>query len=193
MCGWFWLTKQQAIINIIRSCEYFAVEAGGQQTQVRGVCDTCGYMSSQRVCKACVLLEGLNKGTARLAVGKDRHSGQARRAHEANRAAMAKRFPDQHTATASELVAADRSAMARNPASSVSSHCDGRDHTCGSSQCACASIPSVLSATNSVPSGPGACRSRATAAAAAAADPLRHAKLSQQYELITSPADREDP
>ncbi|KAF2830364.1 adenine nucleotide alpha hydrolases-like protein [Ophiobolus disseminans] len=30
--------------------------------QVMGQCKICGYLSSQEVCKACVLLEGLNKG-----------------------------------------------------------------------------------------------------------------------------------
>lgn len=29
--------------------------------QVMGQCKRCGYLSSQDVCKACVLLEGLNK------------------------------------------------------------------------------------------------------------------------------------
>jgi cytoplasmic tRNA 2-thiolation protein 1 len=29
--------------------------------QVMGQCRKCGYLSSQEVCKACVLLEGLNK------------------------------------------------------------------------------------------------------------------------------------
>lgn len=29
--------------------------------QVMGQCKRCGYLSSQEVCKACVLLEGLNK------------------------------------------------------------------------------------------------------------------------------------
>jgi len=29
--------------------------------QVMGQCKICGYLSSQEVCKACVLLEGLNK------------------------------------------------------------------------------------------------------------------------------------
>jgi cytoplasmic tRNA 2-thiolation protein 1 len=31
------------------------------QKQVMGQCSRCGYLSSQEVCKACVLLEGLNK------------------------------------------------------------------------------------------------------------------------------------
>jgi cytoplasmic tRNA 2-thiolation protein 1 len=29
--------------------------------QTLGVCEKCGYMSSQKICKACVLLEGLNR------------------------------------------------------------------------------------------------------------------------------------
>ena len=33
-------------------------------------CTRCGHVSSQAVCKACVLLEGLNKGRPRLGVGK---------------------------------------------------------------------------------------------------------------------------
>jgi cytoplasmic tRNA 2-thiolation protein 1 len=35
--------------------------AGGPKACVR-----CGYMTSQEVCKACTLLEGLNKGRARV-------------------------------------------------------------------------------------------------------------------------------
>jgi cytoplasmic tRNA 2-thiolation protein 1 len=31
------------------------------QQQTMGQCEKCGYMSSQRVCKACMLLDGLNK------------------------------------------------------------------------------------------------------------------------------------
>ena len=32
-----------------------------KKKQVMGQCSKCGYLSSQEVCKACVLLEGLNK------------------------------------------------------------------------------------------------------------------------------------
>lgn len=35
-----------------------------------GVCTRCKFVSSQKVCKACVLLEGLNKGLPRLGIGK---------------------------------------------------------------------------------------------------------------------------
>lgn len=40
-----------------------AVKKGitSKKKQVMGQCKNCGYLSSQEVCKACVLLEGLNK------------------------------------------------------------------------------------------------------------------------------------
>lgn len=34
------------------------------------VCSRCKFVSSQEVCKACVLLEGLNKGLPKLGIGK---------------------------------------------------------------------------------------------------------------------------
>ena len=38
-----------------------------------GTCSQCNYISSQEICKACVLLDGLNRGLPRLAVaGKQR-------------------------------------------------------------------------------------------------------------------------
>ena len=40
-----------------------------QQRKV-GTCVRCGYISSQKYCKACVLLEGLNKGLPRIAIGR---------------------------------------------------------------------------------------------------------------------------
>lgn len=33
-------------------------------------CNRCGFVSSQEICKACVLLEGLNRGLPRLGIGK---------------------------------------------------------------------------------------------------------------------------
>ena len=37
---------------------------------VRGICSKCGYIASQELCKACILLEGLNRGLPRLGIGK---------------------------------------------------------------------------------------------------------------------------
>lgn len=36
--------------------------------QVLGTCKRCGYMSSQELCKACVLLEGLNKNRPKMEI-----------------------------------------------------------------------------------------------------------------------------
>ncbi|KAF1812340.1 adenine nucleotide alpha hydrolases-like protein [Eremomyces bilateralis CBS 781.70] len=37
--------------------------------QVMGTCERCGYLSSQSICKACVLLEGLNKSRPKAEIG----------------------------------------------------------------------------------------------------------------------------
>jgi cytoplasmic tRNA 2-thiolation protein 1 len=39
-----------------------------QVKQVMGQCERCGYLSSQKICKACMLLEGLNKSRPRTKV-----------------------------------------------------------------------------------------------------------------------------
>jgi cytoplasmic tRNA 2-thiolation protein 1 len=64
--------KSTSIIDIIRSAEHFAVDREQQtfKEQVLQKCTRCGYMSSQEVCKACILLEGLNKGDPTAGVGR---------------------------------------------------------------------------------------------------------------------------
>ncbi len=39
-----------------------------QIKQVMGQCERCGYLSSQKICKACILLEGLNKNRPRTKI-----------------------------------------------------------------------------------------------------------------------------
>ncbi|KAL2257456.1 hypothetical protein VTK26DRAFT_158 [Humicola hyalothermophila] len=41
---------------------------GGVVRQVLGNCKRCGYMSSQDICQACMLLEGLNKNRAQIQI-----------------------------------------------------------------------------------------------------------------------------
>lgn len=36
-----------------------------------GNCERCGYMSSNKLCKACVLLEGLNRGLPKLGIANE--------------------------------------------------------------------------------------------------------------------------
>ena len=44
----------------------------GESLPVPGNCQRCGYISSQDVCKACLLLEGLNKGKPTLGISRTR-------------------------------------------------------------------------------------------------------------------------
>jgi cytoplasmic tRNA 2-thiolation protein 1 len=62
----------QAIISgdTLRRTSEVGPSTGKGAPQVRKRCIRCGYMTSQKVCKACVLLEGLNTGDAELGVRK---------------------------------------------------------------------------------------------------------------------------
>ena len=61
--------RPTAIIDIIHSGDMMAVKREIKMP-VQGICTKCGYISSQDLCKACVLLEGLNRGLPRLGIGK---------------------------------------------------------------------------------------------------------------------------
>lgn len=41
------------------------------RTQKLGRCEKCGYLSSQTICKACTLLEGLNRSRPKTAIAVD--------------------------------------------------------------------------------------------------------------------------
>lgn len=61
--------RPTSIIDVIHSGESFSVREG-VKLPTQALCERCGHVSSQTVCKACVLLEGLNKGKPRLGLGK---------------------------------------------------------------------------------------------------------------------------
>lgn len=61
--------RPSAIIDIIHSGDSLSVK-GDVKMPVQGTCSRCGYIASQELCKACVLLEGLNRGLPRLGIGK---------------------------------------------------------------------------------------------------------------------------
>ncbi|XP_020618187.1 cytoplasmic tRNA 2-thiolation protein 1-like [Orbicella faveolata] len=61
--------RPSSILDIIHSGESLFVKKDVKMP-VQGICKRCGYISSQSLCKACVLLEGLNKGLPRLGIGK---------------------------------------------------------------------------------------------------------------------------
>ncbi|KAJ3783636.1 hypothetical protein GGU11DRAFT_784381 [Lentinula aff. detonsa] len=57
--------RPSAIIDIIHSGEAFEIREEIKATQkIQQTCKRCGYMSSNDLCKACTLLEGLERGMA---------------------------------------------------------------------------------------------------------------------------------
>ncbi|KAL6212724.1 hypothetical protein ACLB2K_017942 [Fragaria x ananassa] len=69
--------RPRAILDIIKSGENFRISTSTKMPE-QGTCERCGYISSQKWCKACVLLEGLNRGLPKLGIGRNRgvHNNQ---------------------------------------------------------------------------------------------------------------------
>ncbi|KAJ2843616.1 cytosolic thiouridylase subunit Ctu1 [Coemansia erecta] len=61
--------RPSAILDIIYSGEAMQV-AQDVQMPVAAQCERCGYISSNRVCKACTLLEGLERGVPKLGIAR---------------------------------------------------------------------------------------------------------------------------
>lgn len=63
--------RPSAIIDIIHAGESMCFKS---DTMIKSpqlmTCLKCGYMSSNKICKACTLLEGLNQGRAKLMIGR---------------------------------------------------------------------------------------------------------------------------
>ncbi|KAG7590311.1 Cytoplasmic tRNA 2-thiolation protein 1 [Arabidopsis suecica] len=66
--------RPRAILDIIKSGEDFRIATTTKMPE-QGTCERCGYISSQKWCKACVLLEGLNRGLPKMGIGRPRGSG----------------------------------------------------------------------------------------------------------------------
>jgi len=58
--------RPSAIVDIIHAAEGFTFPEGGDGNTmpVQKECERCGYITSQNLCKACVLTDSLNNGTA---------------------------------------------------------------------------------------------------------------------------------
>ncbi|XP_055586311.1 cytoplasmic tRNA 2-thiolation protein 1 [Uranotaenia lowii] len=61
--------RPSAIMDIIHSGEQLKFKDSIKKLTKR-MCTKCNFISSQEVCKACVLLEGLNRGLPKLGIGK---------------------------------------------------------------------------------------------------------------------------
>ena len=62
--------RPSVIADIITSGEAMRV-SGEASAQQQGKCTRCGFMSSQALCKACMLIEGLNQGKPRLGLSRN--------------------------------------------------------------------------------------------------------------------------
>lgn len=63
--------RPSAIIDIIHAGEQMCFkEDKFVKMPQQMTCMKCGYMSSNKICKACALLEGLNQGKAKLVIGR---------------------------------------------------------------------------------------------------------------------------
>lgn len=63
--------RPSVILDIIYAGESMQVKRDRAVPRPKeGVCERCGFVASQRVCKACVLLEGLNRGLPKLGIGR---------------------------------------------------------------------------------------------------------------------------
>lgn len=61
--------RPSVIMDIIHSGEQLTFKDTVKKPE-RGICERCGFVSSQQPCKACSLLEGLNRGLPKLGIGK---------------------------------------------------------------------------------------------------------------------------
>lgn len=61
--------RPSVIMDIIHSGEQLKFNESTKMPQ-RSRCTRCGFVASQALCKACVLLEGLNRGLPKLGIGK---------------------------------------------------------------------------------------------------------------------------
>ena len=60
-------SRPEAILDMIRAGAEMVVKTE-ETAQVLGKCGTCGYMTSAKTCKACLLLQGLNKSKPKIAI-----------------------------------------------------------------------------------------------------------------------------
>ena len=73
------VVRPQAIADLVHAAEELRIAppgGGHAALPTPNNCTRCGYISSQDVCKACLLLEGLNKGQPSLGVTRHRAGKQ---------------------------------------------------------------------------------------------------------------------
>lgn len=68
--------RPSAVLDLVHSAERLAL-APAARPPPPGTCSRCGALASHALCQACALLDGLNRGLPRLAIGKGRRVLQA--------------------------------------------------------------------------------------------------------------------
>lgn len=63
-------TRASTIIDIIHSAESLKIDTSSVKMPTKMACQRCNFVSSNKICKACVLLDGLNSGKTRQAMGR---------------------------------------------------------------------------------------------------------------------------
>ncbi|SPC61809.1 probable NCS6 - protein required for thiolation of uridine at wobble positions [Ustilago sp. UG-2017b] len=66
--------RPSSIVDIIQSGQNLKISTVVKQSKKTELqnCARCGYISSNKTCKACILLEGLEKGTPQLGIGNEK-------------------------------------------------------------------------------------------------------------------------
>lgn len=68
--------RPSTVLDLVHSAERLAL-APAARPPPPGTCSRCGALASHTLCQACALLDGLNRGLPRLAIGKGRRVLQA--------------------------------------------------------------------------------------------------------------------
>ena len=59
-------TRPQAIVDIILSAEQIQIQSQPNKVITKNKCQSCGFMTSNKICKACILLSSLQKDKAKI-------------------------------------------------------------------------------------------------------------------------------
>uniref|UniRef100_A0A7S3FXL1 Cytoplasmic tRNA 2-thiolation protein 1 n=1 Tax=Strombidium rassoulzadegani TaxID=1082188 RepID=A0A7S3FXL1_9SPIT len=70
--------RPSTIIDIIHSAEQMKIDVQTVKFPKKMYCTRCGFVSSNELCKACVLLQGLNTGKAKQAIGRKKNDDQVK-------------------------------------------------------------------------------------------------------------------
>lgn len=123
--------RPRAIVDLIHSAENFRIDLGSEGVLPQPKkCERCGYICSQSVCKACQLLEGLNKGLPSMGISRP----QQVKSRTASKAAAEKL---RSHVTAANAPLGDGQKATRESDHTAAEDIDADSHACGKDVCQC--------------------------------------------------------